>query len=131
MMGERWMPQLNRETGKRGAYAGAVKIGSPHHALRARTQLGQAEFAQLAGVSERTVRTWDAGGKVSAATHAAIVAALARCGVFYPGAGRPGRAVRYRCPETGATWSGRGLKPAWLRLALDRGRRLAEFELKG
>lgn len=35
--------------------------------------------------------------------------------------------VRYRCPDTGQTWSGRGLKPAWLRAALEQDRSLSEF----
>lgn len=34
---------------------------------------------------------------------------------------------KYRDPATGATWSGRGLQPKWLKAALDSGRSLAEF----
>ena len=48
-------------------------------------------------------------------------------------AGKPGKAgkhVRYRCADTGATWSGRGLKPAWVKAALARGKTLAELEVK-
>lgn len=37
--------------------------------------------------------------------------------------------VKYRCPATGSTWSGRGLKPAWLKAALDSGKTLADFEV--
>lgn len=40
-------------------------------------------------------------------------------------------AVRYRCPDTHATWSGRGLQPAWIKAALASGRTLAELEVKG
>ncbi|MCK6401281.1 MAG: H-NS histone family protein [Sphaerotilus natans subsp. sulfidivorans] len=36
-------------------------------------------------------------------------------------------AVRYRCPETGQTWTGRGLPPKWIVAARDAGRDLAEF----
>lgn len=36
----------------------------------------------------------------------------------------PRAAVAYRCPDTGMTWSGRGLKPAWLRAALAQGKTL-------
>lgn len=36
-------------------------------------------------------------------------------------------AAKYRHPETGETWSGRGLKPKWLAAALAAGRTLAEF----
>ena len=35
--------------------------------------------------------------------------------------------ARYRCPMTGSTWSGRGLKPTWLRIALDSGKPLSDF----
>lgn len=37
--------------------------------------------------------------------------------------------VKYRDPDTGSTWSGKGLKPKWLTVALDRGRTLSEFQL--
>ncbi|MBN8493416.1 MAG: ParB/RepB/Spo0J family partition protein [Burkholderiales bacterium] len=36
-------------------------------------------------------------------------------------------AVRYRCPATGSTWSGRGLQPAWLKVALADGKTLSDF----
>lgn len=35
--------------------------------------------------------------------------------------------VRYRCPETGQTWSGRGLAPRWITDARSQGRDLNEF----
>ena len=38
-------------------------------------------------------------------------------------------APKYRDPATGKTWSGRGLKPTWLREALAGGRTLADFAL--
>ena len=38
-------------------------------------------------------------------------------------------AAKYRDPATGATWSGRGLQPKWLKAALDSGRSLAEFAI--
>lgn len=49
-------------------------------------------------------------------------------------AGRKGRplgkvAPKYRDPQTGSTWSGRGLKPRWLSAALAAGRSLDEFRL--
>lgn len=57
-----------------------------------------------------------------------------------PAAGAPKRAAagggsggkvppKYRDPATGATWSGRGLKPKWLEAALASGRTLADFAL--
>lgn len=36
-------------------------------------------------------------------------------------------APKYRHPETGSTWSGRGLKPKWLTAALAQGRTIEEF----
>jgi DNA-binding protein H-NS len=36
-------------------------------------------------------------------------------------------AAKYRDPVTGNTWSGRGLKPNWLKAALDGGKTLADF----
>jgi hypothetical protein len=38
---------------------------------------------------------------------------------------------RYRDAMTGQTWSGRGLKPAWLRVALEQGKTLADFDVAG
>jgi ParB/RepB/Spo0J family partition protein len=35
--------------------------------------------------------------------------------------------VKYRCPMTGQTWTGRGLQPTWLKAALARGGTLADF----
>jgi hypothetical protein len=46
---------------------------------------------------------------------------------------KPGRqvpAAKYRDPETGQTWSGRGLKPRWLVAALDGGKTLADFAVE-
>jgi DNA-binding protein H-NS len=44
------------------------------------------------------------------------------------GVGGAGKvAAKYRHPETGQTWSGRGLKPNWLKAALDSGRTQADF----
>lgn len=36
-------------------------------------------------------------------------------------------AAKYRDPATGESWSGRGLKPRWLKAALDAGRSLTDF----
>lgn len=38
-------------------------------------------------------------------------------------------AAKYRDPDTGATWSGRGLKPKWLRIAIEGGRQLTDFSV--
>ncbi len=36
---------------------------------------------------------------------------------------------RYRNPLTGETWTGRGLQPKWLKVALENGAKLADFDL--
>ena len=36
-------------------------------------------------------------------------------------------AAKYRDPATGNTWTGRGLKPNWLKAALSSGKTLADF----
>lgn len=115
---------LKQQGKKRGAYAGAVKLGSPNHAARARTGLSQAEFAKRAGISERTLRTWEAGEPVSLASANACLAVL-REYCIEPMRRQP---VKYRDAETGNTWSGRGLMPAWMRHRLANGKRLADFE---
>jgi DNA-binding protein H-NS len=38
-------------------------------------------------------------------------------------------AAKYRNPATGDTWSGRGLKPNWLRAALESGRKIEDFSI--
>jgi DNA-binding protein H-NS len=38
-------------------------------------------------------------------------------------------APKYRDPQTGNTWSGRGLKPKWLSSALAEGKQLEDFKL--
>lgn len=35
--------------------------------------------------------------------------------------------VKYRCPATGMTWSGRGLQPAWVKAALKAGKTLSSL----
>lgn len=113
----------------RGAYAGAVKIGCDNHRARAATKLSQAEFARLANVSERTLRTWEAGEPVSPLTGERIARALELLQAERERAARaPRRPVRYYDQHTGQAWSGRGLQPAWLRAELGKGRRLDEFE---
>lgn len=36
-------------------------------------------------------------------------------------------AAKYRNPATGDAWSGRGLKPRWLKAELDAGRKIEDF----
>ena len=41
---------------------------------------------------------------------------------------RKAMSVRYQCPTTGQTWTGRGLKPRWLSEALAAGSALSDFD---
>jgi len=38
-------------------------------------------------------------------------------------------APRYRDPATGSTWTGRGLKPKWLAVAIESGKKLEDFAI--
>ncbi len=38
-------------------------------------------------------------------------------------------APKYRDPVSGATWTGRGLRPKWLQAALDAGKSVADFAI--
>lgn len=65
------------------------------------------------------------------AQHGLTVADLASRGASAPRAAS-GKALskvpaKYRDPSTGNSWSGRGLKPNWLKAALDGGKTLADF----
>lgn len=42
----------------------------------------------------------------------------------------PPAGVAYWCPQTGATWSGKGKRPEWLRAKIAGGAALADFEVK-
>lgn len=46
-----------------------------------------------------------------------------------PARKQAGAPVQYRDAATGQTWSGRGMKPAWLRQELEAGKTLADFEV--
>lgn len=106
------------ETGKRrGAYVGAVKIGCENQLARARTGKSQAEFSRLAGVPERTLRTWERGDPVSAVSVQRICCNL-----------KQHYGPRYFDHYTGMSWSGKGQMPAWLCAELGKGRRLADFD---
>lgn len=38
-------------------------------------------------------------------------------------------AAKYKNPETGDTWSGRGLKPKWLKAAIEGGKKIEDFTI--
>jgi len=84
---------------------------------------------------ERQIETARAADKTNAV--AQIRKIMTEHGLSVTDLTSPGREVRakigkkvaakYRDPESGATWSGRGLKPKWLAAALDQGRSLKDF----
>lgn len=43
--------------------------------------------------------------------------------------GPTGKPAKYRDAATGSTWSGRGLMPKWLKVAMERGKKLTDFEV--
>ena len=45
------------------------------------------------------------------------------------GGSRAAVAPKYRDPETGATWAGRGLRPPWLTAAMKSGKSLEHFAI--
>jgi DNA-binding protein H-NS len=45
------------------------------------------------------------------------------------GGSRAAVAPKYRDPETGATWAGRGLKPRWLTAAMKSGKSIESFAI--
>jgi DNA-binding protein H-NS len=51
-----------------------------------------------------------------------------KIGIAEPGTTRK-VAANYRDPDTGETWSGRGLKPKWLSAAIEAGRSLTDFSV--
>ncbi len=98
-------------------------------------------LAQRAALEKQIVETQRAERADAVAQVRALMAqyglTLADIGAKPPKAATPpkkagtGRkvAAKYRNPATGDTWSGRGLKPKWLKAALDSGRSLADFAL--
>ena len=42
-----------------------------------------------------------------------------------------GATPKYRDPDSGGTWGGRGPRPKWLKTALDGGRKLEDFSAAG
>lgn len=95
-------------------------------------------LAQKAAIEKQIV---DAQREERAAAIAQIKALMAQYGLTLadigaraapsPKRGASGSKVppKYRDPDTGATWSGRGLKPRWLEAALAAGRSLSDFAL--
>jgi DNA-binding protein H-NS len=72
--------------------------------------------------------------KVSEQRHA-LEEELSKLG-GYTGAGKKAKsdsrgavAPKYRDPETGTTWAGRGLKPRWLTAAMKSGKSLEDFAI--
>jgi len=67
------------------------------------------------------------------------LATTPKCGIFCRPAGRYWSRKRtsrgdvllakYRHPETGAAWSGRGLKPKWLVEQLSHGKKVSDFAI--
>lgn len=67
---------------------------------------------------------------------AELIGGSAQTGRAVPKARKPQKgtaaapAVKYRNPDTGETWSGRGRMPKWMALAVEHGRNREEFLAK-
>lgn len=89
-------------------------------------QLEDARRAERAGVIQQI--------RDMMAEHGLTVADLgnergSRRGSTKPASGGNKVAAKFRHPETGETWSGRGLKPKWLQVAIAGGQSLEEFRI--
>ena len=61
--------------------------------------------------------------------HGLTVADLAAKATAKAGVAGKKVAPKYRDPVSGATWTGRGLKPKWLQAALDAGKSITDFSI--
>jgi len=87
----------------------------------ARREGRSSAIAQIKSLmAEHGLTVADLGSKAPAAS-AAKTSAKSRKGRKVP--------AKYRDPETGTTWSGRGLHPKWLKAALAKGRKLSDFAI--
>ena len=105
-------------------FAAARQAG--HAAGKANLRPGMREYnaAMLAaGVhpDSQLEHDWDAGWRDG----------LAELQQIHQQAQRTVPSAKYRCPLTGQTWTGRGLKPRWLMVALEAGQTLGSFAVKG
>jgi DNA-binding protein H-NS len=96
----------------------AQKAALEQQIAEARREARAGAIAQIKSLmAEHGLTLSDLGGKSPAPASAAPA--------------RKGRKVpaKYRDPESGTTWSGRGLQPKWLKAALASGRKLSDFAL--
>ena len=68
----------------------------------------------------------EAGDADAPADHAELEAGMQQA---IQSAGVSRKPIKYRDAATGATWSGRGLKPKWLVVTLQSGRSISEFQV--
>lgn len=93
-------------------------------------------LAQKAAIERQIVDTQrqeraDAIARVRAlmAEYGLSAADISAKGAANPRAGGGKVAPKYRNPDSGETWTGRGLQPKWLKAALSEGRKLDDFAL--
>lgn len=67
--------------------------------------------------------------KALMAEHGLTLADLGTRAAAAPRKSSPKVAPKYRHPQTGEAWSGRGLQPNWLKAALAAGGRLDDFKV--
>ncbi len=90
---------------------------------------------QIASIQRDSRNEAIASARALMAAHGITVLDLAAAkaqGVKRPGDSQStGRKVapKYRNPETGATWTGRGLKPKWMAEAICAGKQMTDFAI--
>ncbi len=85
---------------------------------------------------ERQIQAAQSTAKATAITqvqqlmsqHGLTTADIAQRSISKPSTGRK-VAAKYRDPVSGATWTGRGLKPKWLTAVLGAGKSLEDFAI--
>lgn len=102
--------------------ATAAQLGVDVQACKAQARELQRKTPDKAAAKRATQRAGAAEG------YTAIADAFKRAKAQPAAKAARPNAARYRCPDTGSTWSGRGLRPAWLRAKLAAGAHLADFD---
>jgi DNA-binding protein H-NS len=98
-------------------------------------QLSLSELLAQKSALERAIQETRAAEKAAAVArvrqlmseHGLTVADLAAKATAKTGVSGKKVAPKYRDPASGATWSGRGLKPKWMQAALEKGQPISGF----
>jgi DNA-binding protein H-NS len=100
-------------------------------------ELSLSELLQQQAALDRAIEQARATDKADAiarvrqlmSAHGLTASDLAAKSSARPGVTDKKVAPKYRDPVSGATWTGRGLKPKWLQAALSAGKSVADFAI--